>query len=117
MWPLNLERMEANVGLSRSFQSIPSCKLIVEEIMEEDLPSDEDDVLHYYIEDEVEVSDKGSVGPEIATKISHFLKLLQKPLQATRIVHEPLVNYFRSQILTSDEHIESMEVLAKKKAR
>ena len=117
IWPLNLERMEAKVGPSRSFQSTPSCKLIVEEIMEEDLPSVEDDVLHYYVEDEVEVSDKGSAGPEIAAEISHFLKLPQKPLQATRIVHEPLVDYSRSQILTSDQHIESMEVLAKKKGK
>ena len=117
IWPLNLERIEAKVGPSRSFQSTPSCKLIVEEIMEEDLPSVEDDVLHYYVEDEVEVSDKGSAGPEIAAEISQFLKLPQKPLQATRIVHEPLVDYSRSQILTSDQHIESMEVLAKKKSK
>ena len=117
IWPLNLERMEAKVDPSRSFQSTPSCKVIVEEIMEEDLPSDVNNVLHYYVEDEIEESDKGSADPEIAAEISHFLKLPQKPLQATRTVHEPLVDYSRSQILTSNQHIESMEVLAKKKTK
>ena len=53
---------------------------------------------------------------EIATGISQFLKLPQKSVQAIRIVYEPLMDYSQSQILTSDQHIDNMEDIAKKKA-
>ena len=48
--------------------------------------------------------------------ISQFLKLPQNSVQATRILHEPLVDYSQSQILTSNQHIDNMEDIAKKKA-
>ena len=80
IWPLNLERMQGKIGSSRPFYSTPSCKVIVEEIIEKDLQKEEDDVLYYYIEDEgVKDNDKHD-GSKIVAEISHFLKLLQKPL-------------------------------------
>ena len=114
IWPLNLERMEAKMRPSKPFYSIPSCKVLVEEIMEENLLREEVDVLHYYVEEEGEMSNEGLADPEIAAIISHFLKLPQKSVQATRIQHEPLVDYALSQILTSHEHIENMEEIGKK---
>ena len=85
-----------------------------EEIMEENLPREEANVLHYYIEEVGEMSDEGPTDPEIVAIISHFLKLHQNSIQATRIQHEPLVDYALSQILTSHEHIENMEEIEKK---
>ena len=58
IWLLNLERMEAKMDSSRPFYNIPSCKVIVQEIMCEDLPREEVDALHYYIEEEGLVSDE-----------------------------------------------------------
>ena len=43
IWPLNLKRMEAKMGPSRPYHSIPLDKIIVEEIME-DLSSREEGV-------------------------------------------------------------------------
>ena len=87
--------------------------VLLEEIMEENLLREEADVLHYYVEEEGEMSDEGPIDPEIAAVISHFLKLPPKLVQATRIQHEPLVDYAPN--LTSHEHIENMEEIAKKK--
>ena len=116
IWPLNLERMQTKMGPSKPFYPIPSCKVIVSEIMDEDLPRGEDGALHYYIEEEGDMSGESLADPKIAPGISQFLKLPQKSIQATRIVHEPLVDYSQSQILTSDQHIDNMEDIAKKKA-
>ena len=115
IWPLNLERIEAKMGPSKPFYSIPSRKVLVEEIMEENLPREKVDVLYYYVEEEGEMSDEGPTNPKIATFNSHFLKLPRKSIQATRIQHEPQVDYALSQILTSHEHIEKMKEIAKKK--
>ena len=92
IWSLNLKRMQDKMDPLRPFYFTPSCNDIVEEIMRKDLPRDENDVLYYYIEDNAVVGDE----------IRHFLKLPQKPLQATTVMHEPLLNYFQSQILTSE---------------
>ena len=73
--------------------------------MKEDLPREEADVLHYYVEEEGEMSDEGPTDPKIVVVISHFLKLPQKSV----------VDFALSQILTSHEHIENMEEIAKKK--
>ena len=116
IWPLNLERMQTKMGPSKSFYPIPSCKVIVSEIMDEDLPRGEDGALYYYVEKEGDMSGENLADLEIAHEISQFLKLPQKSVLATRIVHEPLVDYSQSQILTSDQHIENMEDIAKKKA-
>ena len=104
IWPLNLKRLQTKMGPSKPFYPIPSCKIIVSEIMDEDLPSGEDGALHYYVEEEGDMSGESLADSEIAPEISHFLKLPQKPVQAIRIVHEPLVDYFQSQILTSDQY-------------
>ena len=115
IWPLNLERMQTKMGPSKPFYPILSCKVIVSEIMDEDLPRGEDGALHYYAEEEGDMSGESLTDLERAPEISQFLKLPQKSIQATRIVHEPLVDYSQSQILTSDQHIENMEDIAKKK--
>ena len=42
IWPFNLERMQTKMGPSKPFYPIPSCKVIVSKIMDEDLPRGED---------------------------------------------------------------------------
>ena len=100
IWPLNLERMQTKMEPSKPFYPIPSCKVIILEIMDEDLPRGEDGALYCYVEEEGDMSGESLANPEIAPGISQFLKLFQKSVQATRIVHEPLVDYSQSQILT-----------------
>ena len=56
IWPLNLERMQPKMGPSKPFYLIPSCKVIVSEIMDEDLSTGEDGALYYYVEEEDEMS-------------------------------------------------------------
>ena len=87
IWPLNLERMQTKMEPSKPFYPIPSCKVIVSEIMDEDLQRDEDGALHYYVEDEGVMNGESLADPEIVTGISQFLKLPQKSVQATRILH------------------------------
>ena len=115
IWSLNLDKMETKVKPSKPVHSMPLEKLIVHEIMEDDLSMKEEDAKHFYIEDEDEVEHQGEVGPTHPPSIGHFLKLPQKYVQAPRIVHEPLVDYSQSQNLTSNQHIQSMENIAYKK--
>ena len=56
-----------------------------------------------------------SVEPKNTPPISQFLRLPQRIMNAPRILHEPLVDYSKSQLLTSDDHIHSMQEIATKK--
>ena len=103
IWPLNLERMGAKVGPSKLVHhSLPLERLIIHEIMEDDLSKGDEEAKHYYVEDEDEVEYQEGVGPTNSSSIGQFLKLLQKHVQAPRVVHEPLVDYSQSHILTSN---------------
>ena len=92
IWPLSLDKMEAKVGPSKPYSSLPSEKVIVEDIMEEDIPSGETNAKHYYVENDYDVKHEEGVGAENAPPITDFLKLLQKQGQGIRILHEPLVD-------------------------
>ena len=49
IWPLNLDKMEQKMGLSKPFYSIPYEKILVEEIME-DLPRGFEDERYYFVQ-------------------------------------------------------------------
>ena len=115
IWPLNLERMQQKMEPSKPYYSIPSEKLIVEEIMEEDLPRGEEDRRCFFVEDEGDLNCKIDTGPEHVPSINQFLKLPKKAVQAPKVLHEPLIDYSQSQLLTSNEHIKSIEEIAHKK--
>ena len=116
IWPLNLDKMEAKVGPSKPYNSLPSENVIVEDIMEEDIPSEETNGKHYYVEDDDDVEHEEGIGAKNAPPITDFLKLPQKQGQGTRILHEPLVDYSHSQVLTVDDHIQNMQEIAHKKS-
>ena len=116
IWPLNLERMEKNMGPSKTIPSLPSEKLLEDEILEDDLSKGGENGKHFYIEDEGEEVVEGGVEPENTTEISQFLRLPQRMVQVPKVGHEPLVNYSQSQILTSQQHIQNMEDIAYKKS-
>ena len=112
---LNLKKMEQKMGPSKPYYCIVSEKLIVEEIMEENLPKGEEDARYYFVKDEEDMDYEVDVGPEHIPSIDQFLKLPQKKVEASKVLHKPLVDYFLSQMLTSYEHIKSMEKVAHKK--
>ena len=116
IWPLSLDKMEAKVGPSKPYNSLPSEKVIVEDIMEEDIPSGETNGKHYYVEDDDDVEHEEGAAAKNTPPIANFLKLPQKQGQGTRILHEPLVDYFHSQVLTADDHIQNMQEIAHKKS-
>ena len=58
IWLLNLDKIKAKMGPLKSYYSIPSKKLIVEGIMDEDIPSAENNAKHYYVEDDDDVEQK-----------------------------------------------------------
>ena len=83
--------------------------------MEDDLPRVEEGAKHYFVEDEEELKLEESVDPKSTIQISQFLKLPQRQVHTPRVVHESLVEYSLNQVLTSYEHIQSMEEIAAKK--
>ena len=68
------------------------------------------------MEDDDDVEHEEGVGAENTPPITEFLKLLQKQGQGTRILHEPLVDYSHSQVLTADDHIQNMQEIAHKRS-
>ena len=114
--PLNLDKIEAKVGPSKLYNSQPSKKVIVEDIMEEDIPNVETNAKHYYVEDDDDVEHGEGVGAENTPPITDFLKLPQKQGQGTKILHEPLVDYSHSQVLTTYDHIQNMQETSHKKS-
>ena len=89
--------------------------MIVVEIMEEDLPREEEGARHYFVEDEEEFGIEDIVDSKNTPPISQFLKLPQRIVNAPRVLHEPLVDYSRGQLLTLDAHIHNMQEIAAKK--
>ena len=104
------------MGPSNPYNSLPSEKVIVEDIIEEDIPSRETNAKHYYVENDDDVEYEEGAGAENAPPITDFLKLPQKQGQGTRILHEPLVDYSHSQVLTAYDHIQNMQEIAHKKS-
>ena len=86
--------------------------------MEDDLPQGAENARHFYIEEEEEgaIATEVSAKPETPSTIGQFLKLPQRIIQAPRVLHEPLLDYSQSQILTSEQHIQSMVYIAHKKS-
>ena len=78
IWPLSLDKMEAKVGPSKPYNSLPSEKVIVEDIMKKDIPSVETNAKHYYVEDDDDVEHGEGVGAENTPPITDFLKLPPK---------------------------------------
>ena len=101
--------MEAKIDLSKPYYSLPIEKIVVENIMKEDILSGETNAKYYNVEDEVDEDHKEGVATEITPSITQFLKLPQKQGQGTRILHEPFVDYSFNQVLTSDDHIQNMQ--------
>ena len=100
-----------------------------EKISHEELIVAENDIVHYYgSEDEVEDDQGEEEGmeqsqPPIAANssdihLNKFLKLPKGCKRGTRVSrNEPLIDYLQSQLLTSDEHLSSLEGIASRKER
>jgi hypothetical protein len=76
--------------------------------------------VHYYVDVEGEESPSSQEcgsenGPQ--NHFSHFLRLPQQEIKPPRIRNEPLIDYSKSYILTSEQYIESAKVVEKKVAQ
>jgi len=94
----------------------------IQEIMEENIPSTQERMVHYYVDiegDEEEFFPFHKKGPSttFSSNKSQFLQLSQHPKKPQRKINDkkPRFDYSKSAMLTSDMYIESMEVIAKKK--
>ena len=96
------------MGPSKRYYSILSDQVIIQEIMEEDLLRKEEGAKHYFVEEEEELGLGEDVDPENIPPISQFLKLPKRVVNGTKVLHEPLVDYSRSQLLTLDAHIHNI---------
>ena len=102
--------------MQQRIYSIPLEKLIEYEIMEDNLPRGEENARHFYFEEENEEGLQEGATFGISIEIGKFFQLPHRMLQAPRTNHEPLINYSQSQILTSVEHIQSLQDIAHKKS-
>ena len=97
------------MGPLKIIYSIPLEKLIEHGIMKDDLPKGEENETHYYIEEKDKIGFKGVVGLEIGVEIGQFLKLFQRLVATSKVLYELLINYSQTQILTCDQHLQSIQ--------
>ena len=92
----------------------------IAEMMEEGLPSPPSNPIHFYVDnedvDDLQEEELGSQDPPpTQPNISTFLRLPQQDVPTHRSILEPLVDYSQSQILTSNDHVSTLESIAQKK--
>ena len=138
IWPLNPQAMERKTGPSGAFQQDIESKQEREEILQEHIPKGKMRHTHYYGNDEeIEVDSSEdeameraapteeaamehspTAGEEQEKLISRFLKLPKAPRRPIRVGRaKPLVDYSQSQMLTSEEHLTTLENIATQKKR
>ena len=129
IWPLNPLAMAFQVGPSEVFNDQQSKIEEREKILEEEFPTAQKGLIHYYESkedvEENKVEEDGLVPcesleakPSHTPHISQFLKIpraKRTSRRANRI--ESLVEYSQSQLLTSDEHISNLESMIVRKER
>ena len=134
IWPLNFEAMKSKMGPSKGFHKHTSNEsqddIFIQEIWEEDLPTPQVGALHYFVDQE----SSGDELPQFASTVddhvqeedledssphfSTFLRLPQEGIPRNRkTTCEPIVDYGQSQILTSSQHVHTLEDIASKKAQ
>ena len=125
IWPLNFQAMQSKMGPSRGFVPITPADVAQEdediaEMMEEGLPSPSSNPIHFYMDnenvDDLQEEELSSQDPPpTQPNISTFLRLPQQDVPTHRSTLEPLVDYSQSQILTSNDHVSTLESIAQKK--
>jgi len=88
----------------------------IQEILEEE------NFVHYFVDEEGESPVKDQ---QPATNLDHaneryfsrFLRLPQQVVKPRRSIEDPRIDYSKSHVLTSNQHIQNVEVLANKKAK
>ena len=118
IWPLNFQAMQSKMGPSKGF--VPITPADVAEMLEEGLPSPPSNPIHFYVDnedvDDLQEEELGSQDPPPTQhNISTFLRLPQQDVPTHRYTLEPLVDYSQSQILTSNDHVNTLETIAQKK--
>jgi hypothetical protein len=117
IWPLNNTAMINKMGPSEGFIE-KSLEVQIKEILEEHVPSLEENVVHYYVdvEGDVEPSSSQGCGSKNAPKthFSDFFRLPQQEIRTPRVRSEALIDYSKSHILTSDQYLQSAEAIAMK---
>ena len=113
------------MGPSRGFVPIIPADVAQEdediaEMMEEGLPSPPSNPIHFYVDhkdvDDLQEEELGSQDPPPRQhNISTFLRLPQQDVPTHRSTLKPLVDYSQSQILTSNDHVSTLETIAQKK--
>ena len=126
IYPLNLSAMQSNVGPSKGFLPRTLAEVVQEdekvvEIMEEGIPPPRPNPTHFFVEaetdDGAEDVDLSQEDPPTVSNISTFLRLLQEVTTRSRTRFELLVDYSQSQILTTNDHVQTLEAIAKKKMK
>ena len=114
---------------SQTYVDKESDKQQREQILQEELPTVEHDIVHYYgSEDEVEDDQDEEEDMEQSQSLtiansseihnSKFLKLPKGYKRGTRVSrNELLIDYSQSQMLTSNEHLTCLEGIASRKER
>ena len=94
----------------------------ISEILEEDVPSTQEAIVHYYVDVEGEEEFPPSSQEEIPARrqskaINEFLRLSQQVVRHPRVKIHPLIDYSQFVILTSEQHCETIELKAEKRAK
>ena len=122
--------MNGKMGPNKGFVVESSSQLeedmLFQEIWEEGLPSHQQGVQHYFVEHESNGEDMPSLAlahdqplqedeEENPNIFIQFLRLPHGPPMPKRNTCEPLVDYRQSQILTGNDHVNTLEDIATKK--
>ena len=121
IWPFNPEKMKLKMQPSEGFRVIAP-EVSISEIIDEDTTRPEH-VTHYFVdvEDDSSTEDVHHSHLEESANnppndISEFLRLPQHVQRPLRVGTNPLVDYSKSHILTSDQYCETMDFRAARKA-
>ena len=131
IWPLNPQALQTRTSPSEGFTAENEEKEQRDEIFEEGMPNPGGGALHYYSTEEEEglqeveegSAPKAKSEPPIAVTtsedhISQFLKLPRVPRRAAiQGKPEPLIDYISSQLLTSEQHLNTLERIMSNKER
>ena len=113
------EKTDPSEGfLSRNVAQIVQEEVDVAQMMEEGLPPPPNsNPTYFYVYnedvDDLQEEELGSQDPSpTPPNISIFLRLPQQNPSRPRSTYKPLVDYFQSQILTSDLHVDTLQSIA-----
>ena len=133
IWPLNYDAMSGKMKPATIFTAKVPMEVQIEELIEErGLPTRaEVGTTYYYVDVEVSSSQEqpcvvnvdgeepqeNTSAPANSRNFNDFLRLLQEPLRRMNAREEPIVDYSQSHILTSDQHVQSMQRIRRTKER